>query len=313
MRVVFIGTGAIGVPALEHLASLASHTVAGVVTQPDRPAGRQQKPLASPVKEAALNLHLPIYQPETVNSPAALAQLRYLAGDAFVVIAYGQILSPAVLSMAPRGCINVHASLLPKYRGASPIQAAIANGERYSGLTTMFMDAGLDTGDMILQARTVIRRHDTAAKLHDRLAQMAPALLEKTLDLLETGEAPRSPQDPAEASYAKKLRKEDGHIDWNLSQRAVDCHIRAMLPWPGAFSWIHTAGAPKMLKIHSTILSNRASGRPGEVVRVDEHGILVAARVGGLLLRQVQLEGKRAMRAADFARGFNLPAGTRLE
>jgi methionyl-tRNA formyltransferase len=314
MRVLFIGTGEIGLPALRALVKSPDHSVLGVVTQPDKPVGRQLKLAPTPVKEEAFRLHLQVFQPEKIGAAASLAQLRYLKPDLIVVAAYGQILSKAVLDLPRYGCLNLHTSLLPKYRGASPIHSAIAAGERQSGATIMWMDEGLDTGDILLQEAVGLRRHETAQTLHDRLAKIGANLLLKSLPLVETGNAPRIKQDTALATLTKKLTKEHGHIDWNRPQREIDAHIRAMTPWPSAYSWIpQAAGEQKMLKIFTTIISRAAKGKPGEVLRVDKHGILVAAKVGGLLLREVQLEGKKRMHAAEFARGFNLPVGLVLE
>jgi len=313
MRIIFIGTGEIGLPALHTLAKSPDHQVLAVVTQPDKPVGRQLKLAASPVKEAAFKLHLKIYQPEKIGGATSVAQLKYLKPDLIVVAAYGQILTKEILNLPKYGCLNIHTSLLPKYRGASPIHAAIAAGERQSGVTIMWMDEGLDTGDILSQEVLTIRRHETSQTLHDRLAKVGGDALLKALPLIETGNAPRTKQDKAKATLTKKLKKEDGHINWDRPQREIDAHIRAMTPWPSAYVWIPQAGDQKMLKIFTTIISRRAKGKPGEVVRVDKHGILVAAKVGGLLLREVQLEGKKKMHAAEFARGFNLPVGLVFE
>jgi methionyl-tRNA formyltransferase len=313
MRIIFIGTGEIGLPALHALTKARDHHVLAVVTQPDRPVGRQLKLAASPIKDAAFKLHLKIFQPEKIGSAASVAQLKYLRPDLIVVAAYGQILTKDILHLPNYGCLNIHASLLPKYRGASPIHAAIAAGEKQSGVTIMWMDEGLDTGDILLQEMVTLRRHDTAGSLHDRLAKLGADALLKAIPLAETGNAPRLKQDKAKATMTKKLRKEDGHIKWDRPQIEIDAHIRAMTDWPSAYAWIPQEEDHKMLKIFSTIVSRRAKGKPGEVLRVDKHGILVAAKVGGLLLREVQLEGKKRMHAAEFARGFNLPAGLVLE
>jgi methionyl-tRNA formyltransferase len=312
MRILFIGTGEIGLPALRALTSSPHHSVLGVVTQPDKPLGRQLKLGASPVKEEAFRLHLKVFQPEKIGAASSVAQLKYLQPELIVVAAYGQILPRSILELASRGCLNLHASLLPKYRGASPIQSAIAAGEKQSGMTIMWMDEGLDTGDILLQEAVTLRRHETAQSLHDRLAQQGADLLMKALALMAAGKAPRQPQDAALATLTKKLNKDQGRVDWNRPQREIDAHIRAMTPWPSAYSWIDQGGERKMLKIFTTIISRAARGKPGEVLRVDKHGVLVAAKVGGLLLREVQLEGKKRMHAAEFARGFNLPVGTVL-
>jgi methionyl-tRNA formyltransferase len=313
MRIIFIGTGEIGLPALQALTKATEHHVLAVVTQPDRPVGRQLKLSSSPIKEAAFKLHLKIYQPEKIGSATSVAQLKYLKPDLIVVAAYGQILTKEILNLPKYGCLNIHASLLPKYRGASPIHAAIAAGERQSGVTIMWMDEGLDTGDILMQEVTTLRRHETAASLHDRLAKIGADALLKAIPMVETGSAPRIKQDKEKVTLTKKLRKEDGHINWDRPQMEIDAHIRAMTPWPSAYSWIPQEADHKMLKIFTTIVSRRAKGKPGEVMRVDRHGILVAAKVGGLLLREVQLEGKKRMHAAEFARGFNLPVGLVLE
>jgi methionyl-tRNA formyltransferase len=311
LRVVFVGTGEIGVPGYEALAA-SGHDVVGVVTQPDRPAGRGLELLASPVKRAALRHHHAIFQPEKINAEAALEQLRYLKPDVLVVCAYGQILRPAVLELPRLACLNLHASLLPRHRGASCIQAALRAGDRETGMTLMWMDRGLDTGDILLAESIRIGSEETAGELHDRLAGLGPALLLKGLKLLEAGQAPRIPQDPDRATYAPKLGKEDGRIDWALSQGEIDRHIRAMTPWPSAFTYLEAEGGRKMLKIFKTILSNRARGRPGEVLSVDSHGILVAAGEGGLLLREVQVEGRARMPAEACARGLRLQPGAVL-
>jgi methionyl-tRNA formyltransferase len=313
MRIIFIGTGEIGLLALHALSKAPEHHLLAVVTQPDRPVGRQLKLSSSPIKEAAFKLHLKIYQPEKIGSATSVAQLKYLNPDLIIVAAYGQILTKEILNLPKYGCLNIHASLLPKYRGASPIHAAIAAGEKQSGVTIMWMDEGLDTGDILLQETVTLRRHETAASLHDRLAKIGAEALLKAIPLVETGNAPRLKQDKAKATLTKKLHKEDGHIKWDRPQLEIDAHIRAMTDWPSAYAWIPQEADHKMLKIFSTIVSRRAKGKPGEVVRVDKHGILVAAKVGGLLLREVQLEGKKRMHAAEFARGFNLPVGLVLE
>lgn len=317
MKVVFIGTAEFGVPALTALAASPDHSVTGVVCQPDRPAGRQQKLTACPVKEAAFKLHLKIFQPEKIKRDAVVKQIQYLEPDVIVVAAYGQILPKAILDLPQLGCLNLHASLLPKFRGASPIQSAILNREKETGVSVMWMDEGLDTGDVLLMEKTPIKADDTAETVHDRLAQIGAKALFKALALIEAKKAPRTKQDDLEPapSYAKKLTKEDGKIDWAKSKREIDAHIRAMTPWPSAYTWVPDGKDQKMLKVFTTIFSRRAKGKPGEVLAVDRHGVLVATgggSGGGLLLREVQLEGKKRMHAAEFARGFNLAVGTIL-
>lgn len=314
LKIVFIGTAGFGCPTLEALVKQEEHQLLGVVTQPDRPAGRQQKLTPCPIKELALKLHLRVFQPEDINRDSVIKQIKYLAPDVIVTAAYGQILSKSVLDLPQYGCLNLHASLLPKYRGAAPIQSAIMNQEKYTGVTVMWMDPGIDTGDILLAEKTAITDEDTAETVHDRLAQLAPKALLKALSLLQGGKAPRQKQDPLLANYAKKLTKEDGKIDWKKTNVELDAHIRAMTPWPSAYTWVPDGQDLKMLKIYKTIISQRTKGAAGEVIRVDKHGILVASgSKGGLLLREVQLEGKKRMHAAEFARGFNLAVGTKLE
>jgi methionyl-tRNA formyltransferase len=309
MRVVFVGTGEIGVPSYQALQESPEVDVVGVVTQPDRPAGRKLELMPSPVKRAALGHPQPIFQPEKINQTTSLEQLAYLKPDVLVVCAYGQILKPAVLQLPLRACLNLHASLLPAHRGASCIQGAILARDGSTGMTVMWMDEGLDTGDILLQQGFRIGRRDTAGMLHDRLALLAPSLLLKSLALIREGKAPRLPQDPDRVSYAPKLTKADGHIDWKQSQVQVDRQIRAMSPWPSAYNFIQDRDKPRLLKIFGTILSRRAKGAPGEILRVDKHGILVAAGEGGLLLREVQMEGRSRMSAAEFARGQKIQPG----
>src|SRR3984957_17084365 len=225
MRIIFIGTGEIGLLSLQALTKAPQHHVLAVITQPDRPVGRQLKLAASPIKEAAFKLHLKIYQPEKIGMASSVAQLKYLKPDLIVVAAYGQILTKEVLMLPKYGCLNIHASLLPKYRGASPIHAAVAAGEKQSGVTIMWMDEGLDTGDILLQETVTLRRHETAESLHERLAKIGADALIKAIPLVETGDAPRIKQDKAKATMTKKLRKEDGHIKWDLPQMEIDAHI----------------------------------------------------------------------------------------
>jgi methionyl-tRNA formyltransferase len=309
VRVIFAGTGAFGVPCLEALVASDKHFVLSVLTQPDRPAGRSQKPMASPIKEAALRHHLQVYQPEDVNAASSLSQIRYQKPDLIVVVAYGQILKKPLLELPERGCWNVHASLLPKYRGASPIAAAIRDRQRKTGVTIMQMNEGLDTGDLLGNVATRIRAGETTGILHDRLAGKGAPLLLRLLDRVEKGKVKRLRQNNAEASVAPRMTKEDGKINWDRSPEEIEAHIRAMQPWPGAYAWLPDGADQKMLKVFVVILSRRAKGKPGEVVEVNSHGILVAAKKGGVLLREVQMEGRKRMAAAEFARGAGVQAG----
>jgi len=313
VRIVFAGTGEFGVPCLEALVASDEHFVLSVITQPDRPAGRQQKVLPSPIKECALRHQLTVFQPEDVNSPTALSQIRYQKPDLMVVVAYGQILKKTLLDVPDKGCWNVHGSLLPKYRGASPIAAAIRDRQKRTGVTIMQMNEGLDTGDILGKIATRIRPGETTGMLHDRLAGKSAPLLLELLGKTEKGKIRSARQNQAEASLAPRMKKEDGKIDWNKSPEEIEAHIRAMQPWPGAYTWIPDGQDQKMLKIFLVILSRRAKGKPGEIVEVNPHGILVAAKKGGVLLRDVQLEGRKRMTAAEYARGAGLVPGVVLD
>lgn len=306
MRIVFCGTGDIGLPSLKSLADSPDHELVGVITQPDRPAGRDLKPRASAVKVEALARGIPVAQPERIRK-----DFSALAGwdpDVMVVAAYGQILPRAALDIPRFGCLNLHASLLPRHRGAAPIQAAILAGDEESGMTVMYMDAGLDTGDILLARRVPILPADSAGDLHDRLAGLAPAAMLEALALLSSGTAPRTPQDAALATYAPKLGRLDGRIDWAEPSALLARKVRAMSPWPGASARISGA----VLKIHSAEASWE-SGAPGTVLSAGPQGITVAAGAGCLVLREVQLEGRKRLPAGDFLRGFPLAPETRFD
>ena len=309
MRVIFAGTGEFGVPCLEALVACDEHFVLSVITQPDRPAGRQQKLLPSPIKECALRRHLTVFQPEDINAGTALSQIRYQKPDLMIVVAYGQILKKPLLEIPEKGCWNVHGSLLPKYRGASPIAAAIRDRQKRTGVTIMQMNEGLDTGDILGKVATRIRPGETTGILHDRLAGKAGPLLLKLLVQARKGKLRNTRQIAGEASLAPKMTKENGKIDWEKNPEDIEAHIRAMQPWPGAYTWIPDGTDQKMLKIFSVILSKRAKGKPGEIVEVNSHGILVAAKKGGVLVREVQLEGRKRMAAVEYARGAGLAPG----
>jgi methionyl-tRNA formyltransferase len=297
---------------LEALVASDDHFVLSVITQPDRPAGRAQKLLASPIKECALRHQLTVFQPEDVNSATSLSQIRYQKPDLMVVVAYGQILKKPILELPELGCWNVHGSLLPKYRGASPIAAAVRDLQKRTGVTIMQMNEGLDTGDILGKVATRIRPGETTGLLHDRLAKKAGPLLLYLLERAKKGKLKSTRQNSQEASVAPRMKKEDGKIDWAKNPEEIDAHIRAMQPWPGAYTWIPDGQDQKMLKIFSVILSRRANGKPGEVVEVNPHGILVAAKKGGVLLREVQLEGRKRMTAVEYARGSGLTNGMML-
>ena len=307
MRIVFIGTGEIGVPVLRSLFNSQEHQLVGVVTQPDKPAGREQRIEAPPVKAALAGRTLPILQPARIKREEAVAEIRALAPDVIVVMAYGQILPRTVLEIPRVTCLNLHASLLPRHRGAAPIQAAIVSGDHESGITVMYMDESLDTGDILLQSRLEIAADETGGSLHDRLAQIAPEALHEALAELQQGKASRVPQDSSAATYAPKLEREDGRIDWTESAALIERKIRAFNPWPGAFVLLRSeAGRERKLKIFSARLIDATKGRPGEVFRSDG-SITIAAKDGALSLGEVQLEGKRRMKADEFLRGHPAP------
>ena len=310
MRIVFIGTGEIGVPTLRALLK-SEHEVVAVVTQPDKPVGREQRIEPPPIKKALIDgarwpafaeatagkPGFSIFQPAKIKDPQAIENIRGLAPDVIIVAAYGQILPRDVLEIPRLACLNLHASLLPRWRGAAPIQAAIVAGDRETGITVMYMDEGLDTGDILLQRNVEILPNETGGALHDRLAAIAPDALLEALRLLAAGNAPRIPQDDTCATYAPKLKREHGKIDWSESAEAIERKIRAYNPWPGAFMKV----ANQNLKIFSASIVDFI-GRPGKILRGDKD-FVVAAGKGALSLSEVQLEGSRRMTGAEFLRG----------
>jgi methionyl-tRNA formyltransferase len=296
MRIVFIGTGEIGVPTLRALLN-SEHEVVAVVTQPDKRVGREQRIEPPPIKKEIAKTRIPILQPARIKDQQATEEIRDFAPDVVVVVAYGQILPRDVLEIPRLACLNVHASLLPRWRGAAPIQAAIAAGDCETGITAMYMDEGLDTGDILLQRRVEILPNDTGGSLHDRLAQIAPEALLESLRLLSAGNAPRIAQDNARTTYAPKLKREHGLIDWSESAEAIERKIRAYNPWPGAFMKVDRQN----LKVFSASVVD-LNGQPGEVLRSDED-LVVATGKDAVSLAEVQLEGKRRMSAAEFLRG----------
>ena len=327
MRIVFIGTGEIGVPTLEALLK-SEHDVIGVVTQPDKPAGREQRIEPSPIKKVVTSgapnaspprtgraLPIPVLQPARIKDRQAIEEIHALKPDAIVVMAYGQILPRNVLEIPKIACLNLHASLLPRWRGAAPIQAAIAGGDPETGITVMYMDEGLDTGDILLQHRIDIRSNDTGGSLHERLAQIAPDALLDSLRLFVEGSAPRIPQDNSLATYAPKLKREDGRIDWSEPAHIIERKIRAFNPWPGAFTefaplLLDSGGTGgRNLKIFSASVVD-LSGEPGEILRGEDE-LIIAASKGALSLSEVQLEGKRRMSASEFLRGHAVSSRTK--
>lgn len=306
MRVIFMGTPEFAVPTLAILVEEGYDLVA-VVTQPDRPAGRGRELTASPVKRYALAHGLPVLQPETLRSPEVVAELAALRPDVIVVAAFGMILRPNVLAIPPKGCINVHASLLPRYRGAAPIAAAILAGDSVTGVTIMLMDEGMDTGPILAQATMEIRPDDTAGTLGERLARQGADLLAVTLPMWLAGELDPQPQPAEGATVCRPLRKEQGQIDWTRPAAEIQRMVRAYQPWPGAF----TFWRGQRLKI----LRSRAvegTAEPGRVIRWGE-GAAVGTGQGLLALDEVQLAGRRAVSIAEFLRGQQAILGARLE
>jgi methionyl-tRNA formyltransferase len=304
MRLVYLGTPSFAVPTLERIVA-AGHEVAAVFTQPDRPKGRGQKDTMPPVKEAALRLGLPVYQPERVRRPEIVEQLRALMADAMVVVGYGQIIPQSILDLPPLGIINVHASLLPKYRGAAPIQWAIARGEKTTGVTTMKIDAGLDTGAMLLKWETEIGAEETAVELSERLAPAGADLLVRTLAEYHT--ITPEPQDNGQATLAPLLKREDGHIDWKLPAAGILNRARGFQPWPGAYGFL------RGLRFHvwrgKQVERGLAPGR----LEADGKRLYAGCGDGAIELLEIQLEGKKRMAAGAFLNGFSLAAGEVME
>ncbi|MDR3456480.1 MAG: methionyl-tRNA formyltransferase [Verrucomicrobiae bacterium] len=308
LRIIFMGTAELSCASLEKLCGDPRFQVVAVVTQPDKPKGRDLKLQPSPVKVLAQKFNLTVWQPLKARDENFIAELRALKPDLIVVVAYGQILPQSVLDLPAHGCLNVHTSLLPKYRGAAPIQWAIANGDAETGVTIMKMDAGLDTGPVLALRRTPIVPEDDSQILHDRLAQLGAQLLVETILDYVAGKIRPQPQ-PAEGStYAAKIKKEDGHIDWNLPAKRIWSRQRAFTPWPGAFTFLPATPRPQLLKIWRLELVER-SGPAGEVLSVDKDGIVVACGEGAVRILELQLEGGKRLTCAQFLSGHPLKAG----
>jgi methionyl-tRNA formyltransferase len=303
---VFMGTPDFARPALSALAK-SGETILAVVTQPDRAQGRGRRVAPSPVKTLALDLHLHLWQPETLRDPEVLARFEAARPESIVVVAYGLILPPALLDLPPLGCLNVHASLLPALRGPAPIAWAILRGLALTGVTTMRLDRGVDTGPMLLSRSTPILDTDTAGSLHDRLALLGAELLLETLAGLRTGAITPRPQDEARASYAPLLKKTDGLVDWTRPAAMLSRQVRGLDPWPGAYTLFEGL----TLKLFGG-RAGSGRGRPGEVLGLGTEGLVVAAGEGSLALAELQLAGYRRLPAADFWRGRRLSPGRLL-
>lgn len=306
-RIIFMGTPAFACPTLQTLIDRGEHVVA-VVSQPDRPKGRGQRLMPPPVKELAERCRIPVLQPLKVRDPSFVETIRDLRPDVIVVVAFGQILPKALLDIPPHGCVNVHASLLPRYRGAAPLNWCLINGETETGVTTMLMDPGLDTGPMLLKRATPIDENEDIVSLHDRMSMMGAELLAETMDGLKAGQLEPRPQDDALTCYAPLLRKEDGLIDWGRDARAIHNQVRGMAVWPGAYTFLDG----QMLKVYRTRVSD-GSGLPG-TVRVAARGQFeVACASGSLRIEELQLAGKKRLDSASFLAGCPVAEGTLLK
>jgi methionyl-tRNA formyltransferase len=306
LRIIFMGTPDFACPTLKTLIDRGEQVVA-VVTQPDRPKGRGQQTLPPPVKLLAQEHDIPVLQPVKVRLPESIEEIRALNPDLIVVVAFGQILPKALLEIPKHGCINVHASLLPRYRGAAPLNWCIINGETETGVTTMMMDVGLDTGDMLLKKATPIDPDEDTRTLHDRLSQIGAELLGETLDALAAGRLVPEKQDEALTCYASMLKKEDGMVDWSKDASVIKNLVRGMTPWPGAYSYLDD----KLLKIYR-VQAASGSGEAGEVIGAGRDGIEVGCGAGSIIINELQLEGKKRLSAAEFLAGCKLEPGTLL-
>lgn len=308
MRIVFMGTPEFAVPSLKALIE-SGYPVAGVFCQPDRPVGRGKKLAVGPVKALALERGIPVFQPERIKRPEGVKMLLDLAPDLVVTAAFGQILSREILDIPPMGTVNVHASLLPRHRGAAPINWCIMMGEKVSGVTTMYTDVGLDTGDMLLKRETPIGEMETAGELSERLSHLGAELLIETLQKIQDGTCPRTPQDQESASYEGMLSKELGKIDWSRPAREIACQVRGLNPWPGAY----TAMSGGVLKIWLAKAWEKQGGAPGEVMAASgKEGLIVACGQGCLEILEMQAPNGKRMSAKAYLLGKPVPVGTVL-
>ena len=302
MNIVFMGTPEFALPTLEKIYN-SSHSILSVITQPDRPKGRGQKQVDSPIKKFALENNLPVLQPATVNTKEFIASLLENRPDYIIVVAFGQILSETLLKVPKQFCINLHSSLLPKYRGAAPINRAILNGETRSGVTTMIMDKGMDTGDILLVDETPIEENDDAQCLHDKLSEQGGKLVLETLSRLQKNDLLPTPQNSDLASYAPKLKKEESLIDWKIDAENIFNKIRGLSPWPGT----HTLYNGKRLAIlKGEIVLGESSDRPGHVEYITDTGIEVGTGKNRLKITELKLEGKKAMPVKSFLSGYKI-------
>ena len=308
MRILFMGTPDFAVPCLDALIK-GGHTLVGAVSQPDQPKGRGHKLTPPPVKVCAMENDIPVYQPETLKNGSFQEVLDQTNPELIVVVAYGKILPKYILEYPQYGCVNVHASLLPKYRGAAPIQWSVINGEEKTGVTTMYMAEGLDTGDMIMKAETPIGENETYGELHDRLSRMGAELLVKTVTAMEDGTANREVQDDNLSCYAPMLSKETGHIDWSCSGREILNLVRGTNPWPMSYSLYE--GVP--MKVITGSYQAGITGAPGEIVSVGKEGICVACGDGGIVVKEMQMQGSKRMDVASYLNGHEISVGVVLK
>ncbi|MBC8206057.1 MAG: methionyl-tRNA formyltransferase [Kiritimatiellaeota bacterium] len=311
MRIVFFGSASIGFPLLDALLASSADEVVAVVTQPDRPVGRKLKLTACPVKEVALQKGLNVLCPEKVGSDESLTSLKELKADLFVVVAYGQYIPPAVLDLPTNGSINLHPSLLPKYRGSSPIQWALANGDEVTGVTILYVSEKMDSGDIILQREVPIRPEDHAATLEPVLAQAGAELLMEAVEQIRSGTVKAQPQDEAAATAVRKLAKEDGWLDWSLPASVLNNRIRAFIAWPGCFCEVPVRSGMQRLKVLEARVEP-GNGEPGVILDASGEGPLVAVGDGAIRLLSVQPAGKNIMDGAAYLRGYPLEPGSRL-
>ncbi len=309
MNILFMGTPDFAAGILEAIYESGRHNVTAVVTQPDRPKGRSAQPVPSPVKEYALQKGIDVLQPVRIKTPEEIEQLKKFDADIYVVAAFGQILSKEILDIPPKGCVNVHASLLPEYRGAAPIQWAIADGKEFTGVTIQQMNEGVDTGDIISAVTVPIEDDETGGSLFDKLAKAGAELIVETLDKIEKGEATYTPQDETRATHAKMLKKEMGLIDWTKSADKIERLVRAFTPWPGGYTYLNG----KILKIKKCrVCDDVPGGEPGQIIGITKDEIKVKCESGTLILDTVQPEGKKEMTVHDFLLGNRPGEGTVL-
>ncbi len=305
MKVIYMGTPDFAVGALESIIE-AGHEVVLVVTQPDKPKGRGKEMQMTPVKKCAIKYDIPVFQPIKIKEQEAVEYLRTFAADIFVVAAFGQILSKEILQMPKYGCVNIHASLLPMYRGAAPIQAVIINKEKETGVTIMQMDEGLDTGDMLMKTVVPIEADETGESLHDKLSEVGASLIVDALKAIEEGNITPVPQGDGETCYASMLKKELGCIDWNKSAEDIEYLVRGLYPWPGTYTFL----AGKMMKICAVAMGKQeAEGLPGEICEVTKDSLSVCTGCGNLVIRELQPEGKKRMPVHDFLLGNKIEKG----